>query len=334
MDQIAPDPANARLHPEANLDAIRGSLLAFGQQKPIVIDRRGVVLAGNGLYQAARQLGWRRIAALRTDLRGPDRAGFAIADNRTAELAEWDEQALARQLAELQETLDLGALGFGPEELARLLGPCGNEGLTDPDAVPEPPDEAITKRGDLWALGDHRLLCGDAGSTQDVKRLLGGATVHLVNADPPYNVKVEPRSNNAIAAGLSSFDRREDLQCRRSTTERGAKDRARLAKRKLLNKTCRVGDARGGLMHHQSFDVARQGLKAATTGKLRPKDRPLVNDFMSDAEFERMLRAWFGQIARVLPPGRCFYIWGGYANCGNYPPVLKACGLYFSQAVI
>jgi len=71
-----------------------------------------------------------------------------------------------------------------------------------------------------------------------------------------------------------------------------------------------------------------------THKKLRPKDRPLANDFVSDEDFDRMLRAWFGNIARVLAPGRGFYNWGGYANCGNYPPVLKACGLYFSQAII
>jgi DNA modification methylase len=94
-----------------------------------------------------------------------------------------------------------------------------------------------------------------------------------------------------------------------------------------------VSDARG--MHHQGFDLARDASKAhATTRKLRPKDRPLENDFVSDEEFDRLLRAWFGQMARVLEPGRSFYIWGGYANCGNYPPVLKECGLYFSQAII
>jgi DNA modification methylase len=200
--------------------------------------------------------------------------------------------------------------------------------LTDPDAVPLPGDAAITKPGDLWILGNHRLLCGDASEAQDVDRLLAGAAVHLVNTDPPYNVKVEPRSNNAIAAGLTSFSRREDLQCGRSTSERGKKDRERLAKR------AEVADAHRGLMHHQAFDVARQGVKHATTEKLRPKDRPLVNDFMSPEDFDAMLHAWFGNIARVLVPGRCFYIWGGYANCGNYPPVLKACELYFAQAII
>ncbi len=79
-------------------------------------------------------------------------------------------------------------------------------GLTDPDAIPDPPDEALTHPGDLWVMRDHRLLCGDSGSATDVDRLLDGQSVHLVNTDPPYNVRVEPRSNNAIAAGLSSFE--------------------------------------------------------------------------------------------------------------------------------
>ena len=81
----------------------------------------------------------------------------------------------------------------------------GQEGLTDPDAVPGAPDEPTTRPGDLWVLGNHRLLCGDSGKPEDLDRLLDGAPIHLVNTDPPYNVKVEPRSNNAIAAGLSSY---------------------------------------------------------------------------------------------------------------------------------
>ena len=121
--------------------------------------------------------------------------------------------------------------------------------------------------------------------------------IHLVNTDPPYNVKVEPRSNNAIAAGLSSF------------AGYGNSDPGR--------------------------DVVRCPEKAEpTTKKLRAKDRPLENDFVSDEEFDQLLKAWFGNIARVLLPGRGFYIWGGYSNIANYPPVLKACELYFSQTII
>src|SRR5262249_34724080 len=87
--------------------------------------------------------------------------------------------------------------------------------------------------------------------------------------------------------------------------------------------------------HHQRFDVARHPEKSKpTTKKMRAKDRPLANDFLSEEEFERLLQAWFGSIARVLLPGRAVYLVGGYANCANYPPVLKAVGLYFSQAII
>jgi DNA modification methylase len=177
-----------------------------------------------------------------------------------------------------------------------LAGLNGNpDGLTDPDAVPEPPDEAITKPGDLWILGNHRLLCADSSRPEDVDQLLAGEPIHLVNTDPPYNVRVEPRSNNAIAAGLSSFE----------TT------------------------------HHQRFDVERHPEKSQpTTKKLRAKDRPLANDFVSEEEFDHLLHAWFGNMARVLLPGRAFYAWGGFSNCGNYPPVLRAVGLYFSQAII
>jgi DNA modification methylase len=128
-----------------------------------------------------------------------------------------------------------------------------------------------------------------------VDRLLADAKIQLVVSDPPYNVRVEPRSNNAIAAGNSSFTS----------------------------------------YHHQQLDLARHPEKSKpTTRKLRAKDRPLENDFVSDEEFNRLLHAWFGNIARVLEPGRAAYIWGGYANCANYPPALKAAGLYFSQAII
>jgi DNA modification methylase len=164
----------------------------------------------------------------------------------------------------------------------------------DEDAAPEPMDAAVSRRGDVWLLGAHRLMCGDSSVAADVDVLLAGARIQLVNTDPPYNVKVEPRSANAIAAGHSSF---------------------------------------GGMTHHQSFDAER-GAVGATTGKLRPKDRPLLNDFLPEAEFERLLLAWFGNFARVMDDGAAFYIWGGYANCANYPTAMKASGLYFSQALI
>ena len=99
----------------------------------------------------------------------------------------------------------VGRLRGARGDAAGIAPPATKAGQTDPDDIPAPPDEATTKPGDLWLLGDHRLLCGDAGSVADLDRLLDGTTVALLATDPPYNVKVEPRSNNAIAAGLSSF---------------------------------------------------------------------------------------------------------------------------------
>src|SRR5262249_16790067 len=179
--------------------------------------------------------------------------------------------------------------------------------------IPEPPDTATTQPGDLWLLGAHRLLCGDSSKPEDVDRLLNGARIHVVNTDPPYNVHVEPRSNNAIAAKLSSFacDHRQQ--------------------KKRTNQTRRAA----GLQHHQALDLARHPAKAKPTQKkLRAKDRPLANDFLSAVEFNQLLHAWFGNIARVLLPGRAFWLWGGFSNCASFPPLLRAHGLYFSQAVI
>src|SRR5256885_16166891 len=100
---------------------------------------------------------------------------------------------------------DMSLLGFDEDELSRLLKAQMNQGLVDPDDVPAPPEQATSKLGDLWILGNHRLLVGDSASPADVDHLLDGQPIHLINTDPPYNVKVEPRSNNAIAAGNSSF---------------------------------------------------------------------------------------------------------------------------------
>lgn len=309
ITKVTPYPGNPRLNDDA-VDAVAASLKEFGFRQPIVVAGDGVIICGHTRFKAAQKLGLEKVPVhVAKDLSPEQVRAYRIADNQTASLASWNYDLLPIELAGLKEAnYDLGLLGFDPDELARLLDPTVKDGLTDPDQVPEPPDAAITKPGDLWLLGEHRLLCGDSSKPAEVDRLLGGASIHLVNTDPPYNVKVEPRSNNAIAAGLSSFP----------ATKQGAIDAA---------------DAGG--MHHQGFDLARDKTKSKpTTKKLRPKDRPLANDFVSDEAFDALLDAWFGNMARVLEPGRGFYIWGGYANLGNYPPFLKKHGLYFSQGIV
>ena len=324
LSDIKPYPGNPRINDDA-VAAVAASIKEFGFRQPIVVDIHGVIICGHTRFKAAQLLGLEKVPVhVAKDLTPEQIKAYRIADNQTASLAEWDFDLLPIELADLQAAnYDLGLLGFDQDELAKILNGELNEGLCDPDDVPAPPDEAITQPGDLWILGDHRLLCGDSSNAADVDRLLDGATIHLVNTDPPYNVKVEPRSNNAIAAGLSSFSNTAPSRKLKAGQGNAAFDIAR-GKTKLPGK-----------MHHQGLDLARHPEKAKPTQKkLRAKDRPLANDFVTDGEFDLLLDAWFGNMARVLEPGRGFYIWGGYANLGNYPPYLKKNGLYFSQGIV
>jgi len=181
------DPANVRTHDSKNLEAIKASLARFGQQKPIVVDAKGIIVAGNGTMMAAKMLNWSSVEIVRTNLEGAEAIAYAIADNRTAELAGWDEAALAQQLAALQiDDEELANIaGFTDAEIEDMILD-GKE--IEEDVVPEPPVDPITKAGDLWLLGDHRVLCGDSTNAQDVARLMDGAKAALISTDPPYGV--------------------------------------------------------------------------------------------------------------------------------------------------
>lgn len=185
------DPANVRKHPEANLAAIKASLTRFGQQKPIVVDPKGVVVAGNGTLAAAKALGWRTVKAVRTNLAGAEATAFAIADNRTAELAEWDDAALHQQLAAIaiEDEELLAATGFSDKDLSEL--DCAVSPKITEDEPPPVPEDPVAQPGDLWTLGRHRILCGDSTKPADVARLLEGAKIDLLLTDPPYNVNYE-----------------------------------------------------------------------------------------------------------------------------------------------
>ena len=188
ITELSLDPSNVRKHGRKNLDAIKASLRKFGQQKPIVVDAKGIVLAGNGTLTAAKELGWTEIEITRTTLQGVEATAFAIADNRSAELAEWDDEGLAKVLELLKvEDADLfAATGYDAEQVDKM----SNAEVIE-DEVPEPPAEPITKEGDMWTLGDHRLLCGDSTKTEDVKRLMGGVKAEMMFTDPPYGVNYE-----------------------------------------------------------------------------------------------------------------------------------------------
>lgn len=304
LADLVPYESNPRSN-DAAVDAVAESIGRFGFRQPIVVDKDRVIVVGHTRWKAAHKLGLDEVPVhVATDLTPEQARAYRLADNRTSEISAWDTTLLASELEALTELgFDAGtlaSLGFDDAQLAGLISP-GTVGVADPDEVPEPPDDPTTKPGDLWILGNHRLLCGDSASEADVDRLCDGQTVQLLNTDPPYNVAVEPRSNNAISAGLSTFP----ASATKATT------------------------------HMQQRDLARHPEKSKpTTRKLRAKDRPLANDFVDDESFGKMLRAWFGNAARVLDPGRAFYCWGGYANIANYPGAFKDAGLYFSQAII
>jgi DNA modification methylase len=193
LDAVRPYANNPRQNDDA-VEAVAESIRRFGFRQPIVVDADGVIVAGHTRFRAAQRLGLATVPVhVATDLTADEIRAYRLADNKTAELASWDTSMLSIELDALRGAgIDWTLLGFDEEELAKLLAPAGTEGLTDPDAVPEKPVDPITKPGDLWLLGKHRLLCGDSTSAADVTRLLDGAVPTLMVTDPPYGVEYDP----------------------------------------------------------------------------------------------------------------------------------------------
>jgi site-specific DNA-methyltransferase (adenine-specific) len=197
IDDLDLDPRNARKHDAKNLKAIADSLEQFGQRKPIVVWGKTVV-AGNGTMAAARTLGWKQISIVRVpDGWSADQVkAYALADNRSAELAAWDEQVLASQLLELQEAeFDIELLGFElpVDELQEVVE----------DEMPEQV-EPKSKLGDVWKLGRHKLMCGSSTVVDDVSKLLDNSAIDLVFTDPPYGIDVVGGSKSFGSVGGSN----------------------------------------------------------------------------------------------------------------------------------
>lgn len=184
VDVLMFDERNARKHDEKNLKAIAGSLEMFGQRKPIVVTGENVVVAGNGTLEAARSLGWSKIDVVRVpdDWSDDQMKAFALADNKTAELASWNPEVLNAQLRELE------ASGFDVQEFGFELVEIELEPENLDDEVPEVPEEPKSKLGDLYKLGNHYLLCGDSTDTTAFERLMQGDKADMIFTDPPWNV--------------------------------------------------------------------------------------------------------------------------------------------------
>ena len=196
IDTLIPYARNARVHDEAQIAQIAGSIKEFGFNNPILIDKDNGIIAGHGRVMAARKLGLTEVPTILLDhLNETQRKAYILADNRIAINSTWDNEMLSVELSDIKDDIDLAKLGFNPDELNALLNPTElTEGLTDEDAVPEVPVEPKTKLGDIYQLGNHRLMCGDSTSIDAVDKLMNGNAVDLIFTDPPYNVSFNGRS--------------------------------------------------------------------------------------------------------------------------------------------
>jgi DNA modification methylase len=195
IDTLRPNSRNSRTHSKKQIRQIASSIRTFGFLSPLVVDAGGIVLAGNGRLQAARLEGLTHIPVIRVDhLTTAQKRAYVIADNRIAEQAGWDREILSIELGELidllpAEGLDISLTGFEIPEIDLLMADMAAPKVGPEDTPPPLPKKPVTRRGDLWQLGKHRLLCGDARVAGDFTRLMNGAAAAAVFCDPPYNLR-------------------------------------------------------------------------------------------------------------------------------------------------
>jgi len=217
VSALIPYARNARTHSDEQVAQIAASIREWGWTMPVLVDEAGTIVAGHGRVLAAQRLGLPEVPVMvATGWSEAKRRAYVIADNKLALNAGWDEELLRLELGELKGLgVDLGLTGFGELELEKLL--ISADGDSDPDDAPEPPAEPISRPGDLWICGEHRVLCGDATVRADVEKLLDGALADMAFTDPPYNVnyansakdklrgKNRPILNDALGEGFEAL---------------------------------------------------------------------------------------------------------------------------------
>jgi DNA modification methylase len=205
IDRLLPYIRNARTHTDQQVAQVAASIREFGWTNPILVAADGTIIAGHARLAAARKLKMTEVPVIVLDhLTEAQRRALVLADNRLALDAGWDEEMLRVELASLQEDgFDLDIVGFTDEELEDLLRDPEEtrDGVTDEDAVPDEQETAITVPGDVWVLGDHRLLCGDATSMDAIQTVLGGGLADMVFTDPPYNVDYVGKTAKKLKIG-------------------------------------------------------------------------------------------------------------------------------------
>lgn len=206
VSKLIPYAKNSRTHDDAQVAQLAASIKEFGWTNPILVDGDKGVIAGHGRLLAARKLGYDKVPVIELKhMTEAQKRAYVIADNKLALNAGWDNNFLALELQDLKDQdFDLTLLGFDDKELDALLAPEIVEGLTDEDAVPEPPKEPKTKLGDIYILGNHKLMCGDATDIDQVDSLMGENKADLVFTDPPYGVDYKG-INNDTREGLEDL---------------------------------------------------------------------------------------------------------------------------------
>ena len=216
LDRLRPYAGNARTHNEAQIDQIAASITEFGFNNPILVDSKDGIVAGHGRLLAAQKLGLLQVPVVVLDhLTDTQRRAYVIADNKLAELAGWDEDLLASEVAALAaDDFDLSLVGFTDHEITALLDWDNAEQVEAVDEVPEVPVTPVSRLGDLWLLGRHRLICGDSGEAEILVQLMDGQTATLFATDPPYGVGYDgtnhPQNQQAKALGHPAGSQNRD----------------------------------------------------------------------------------------------------------------------------
>ena len=197
---LIPFAKNSRTHSDAQVAQIAASIREFGFTNPVLIDEANGIIAGHGRVLAARKLKLTEVPCIRlAHLTEAQKRAYVIADNKLALNAGWDEAMLKLELADLKALdFDLNLTGFNTDEIDALLAKKGTEGLTDPDDTPEPPVEPVTRLGDVWVCGQHRVMCGSSLEMTAMERLCGDQRVDMLLTDPPYNVAYTGKTKDAL----------------------------------------------------------------------------------------------------------------------------------------
>jgi DNA modification methylase len=200
IDRLVPYARNARIHSVQQVAQIASSIAEFGFVNPVLIDPEGGIIAGHGRVLAAHKLGHSQVpVVVLSHLNENQKRAFMLADNRLALNAGWDEQMLQLELQALaQAGCNFESLGFEQEELDRLLGELSEQAMADPDDVPAPEPVAVTKLGDLWVLGEHKLLCGDSTQPEQLERVLEASTSDMIFTDLPFNAAYEGKTSRRM----------------------------------------------------------------------------------------------------------------------------------------